>query len=81
MENQTNDLNLVEAIKFLTEERDDKLYLVTDRIHLHCGTEEQLIMQLKEAIAVNNRLKVLKDGLAMLQETLEYKKIKQLNNK
>jgi hypothetical protein len=67
---------LVDAIKFLTEERDNRLYLLADRIRLHCGTEEQLIMQLKEVIVVNNRLKVLKDGLAMLQETSEYKQTK-----
>jgi hypothetical protein len=75
------ELNLVDAIEFLTKERDDKLYLVTDRIKLHVGTEEQLMMQLKEVIAVNNRLKILKDGLDMLQQTSEYKIIKEkLNN-
>ena len=77
----TLNLNLADAIEYMTKDRDDKLYLLTDRIKLHCGTEEELVKQLIDVITANNRLKTLKNGLDMLQQTSEYKIMKEkLNN-
>lgn len=69
-------LTLLDAITFMTEQRNDELYLLTDRIKLHFGTEEELIKQLRQVIKVNNTLQILKDGLETLQETLKYKIMK-----
>jgi len=76
----TSNFNLANAIEFMTKERDDKLYLLTDRIKLHCGTEEELVKQLIDIITANNRLKTLKNGLDMLQQISEYKIMKENQN-
>lgn len=74
--NNDSNMSLVDAITFITEERDNELYTLTDRIKLHFGTEEELIKQLREVIKINNTLQTLKDGLDMLQWVSQYKIIK-----
>lgn len=81
--NNDSNMNLADAIAFITEQRNDELYLLTDRINLHFGTEEEHIKQLRQVIKINNTLETLKNGLAMLEETSKYKtykmeKLKQL---
>jgi len=74
-----NDLNLVDAISFMTEERDDALFCLTDRIKLHCGTEEELINQLRKVISLNNLLQTLKFGLDAIQDVSQYQTMKSKN--
>jgi hypothetical protein len=74
--NNNSNLSLEDAITYMTEQRDDKLFCLTDRIKLHFGTEEELIKQLREVIRINNYLETLKIGLDALQFVSEYQTMK-----
>jgi len=74
--NNNDNMNLIEAIKFMTEERDDELYTLTDRIRLYFGTEEEHIKQLRKVLRLNYSLRMLTDGLNAVNDANIYNKFK-----